>query len=242
MPGKKKKALHTVIFSANLDEYVARLIWGSFTWTRWTWPPLYMQRTVWKCKTHRFYSKNTVTKPAGSNCVLTVQEVVPIRGDYVLFKVGAQFFSGSRLSCCWSQILNLACSHFLLARRQEGTSQGSGVRQEECSWSWYYDVALIGRRPLHVRKRIVLVVTSAGFLSGKKKKTLTFFFFLLNNNNIGPVKGLKSRQKKSGLRKRRKKKRRQKGGKTTRTCSKTVSNQILAHAQEELMLRRLTLD
>lgn len=75
-----------------------------------------------------------------------------------------------------------------------------------------------------------------------KKKTLTFFFFLLNNNNIGPVKGLKSRQKKSGLRKRRKKKRRQKGGKTTRTCSKTVSNQILAHAQEELMLRRLTLD
>lgn len=43
--------------------------------------------------------------------------------------------------------------------------------------------------------------------SGKKikKNTSDFFFFLLNNNNIGPVKVLKSRQKKSGLRKRKKK-------------------------------------
>lgn len=99
-------------------------------------------------------------------------------------------------------------------------------------------------------KRIVLFVTSAGFPSGTVKKLSVFVpknssyflnFFLLNNNNIGPVKGLKSTQKKSGLRKR-KKKWRQKGGKTIQTCSKTVSNQILAHAQEELMLRRLTLD
>lgn len=55
------------------------------------------------------------------------------------------------------------------------------------------------------------------------------------------MKGLKIRQRKSGLMKREKCGRREKEKKPTQTCSRTVSNQILAQTQE-LVVSRLTLD
>lgn len=56
--------------------------------------------------------------------ILSTQALVTIQskfGSLMLFPR----FSEAAVSCCWSLILNLACSWFQLAWGQEGTSQGS---------------------------------------------------------------------------------------------------------------------
>lgn len=82
----------------------------------------------------------------------------------------------SSLPCCWSQILNLACSRFLLAPGQEGTSQGSGgVRRQECLFEADIMVSLLlEERAVACRRGIVLSVFSLW------SHCASFYYFFAN--------------------------------------------------------------